>query len=425
MTAPDVDYFFGRGPKGLLYDAHRSRMAKLLYVILDERAGSKGVCWPGRKALANQLACGLTAVDRAIEELVEARYLTVKRRHHDSSLYYLRPIPLESIPPDGDSLGGVNPTFQESIPLLDESIPLFDESIPPGNSLIRPIENETHQKRDSLGSRSNGAFGSSPISPSPELHLLSSSSEDTGETLQNFDDEEATPQPKPSKKSKSEPKPRSKSQSDPELANELATTLAKADPAIVQDLFESWASTGEGKFPPSPERLGYIARALEWGYPVEDVRAALVGWVHDDWKDRPTNKDVSILLRDHGQVEKFRDLKRNAPMTNEEYEAAESAKRLEPYKPPEYSESTNRLVERIKSANPQYRPAEVVLPAKPEPPSRPFRTTNSMAEARKNKYLVPHGFTRDCPCGEPSGSAPIHNPPLPDWWKREQELANA
>ena len=127
-------------------------------------------------------------------------------------------------------------------------------------------------------------------------------SADTGQTLRNFDSDESVPaQPsKPKVAKASKPK------------QELVDALAKADPAVVQDLFDSWAETGKGKSHPSDERLGLIARALvDWSFPVEDVRDALTGWVSDPWEERERFKDVRYLLGSVEKVETFRDLKRN------------------------------------------------------------------------------------------------------------------
>ena len=81
----------------------------------------------------------------------------------------------------------------------------------------------------------------------------------------------------------------------------------------MDDLFNAWALTGIGNSHPSEERLAYIALALDWGFPVEDVRDALRGWIEDDWQDRPKFKDIKYLLGSVEAVEKFRDLKRNPP----------------------------------------------------------------------------------------------------------------
>ena len=310
------DYYFSIIPEALL-DAPISSKAYHLYGILDRYAGENRLAFPARKTLAKRLRCSLSTVDRAIDELVAAGFLTVKRSYRSDggkrpSLYILHT--------QGADLthGGDSPELaHRDGPDLTHT---HGADLAPGDGAVLTHLNESHIEREREETEPEGMESQADcvgsVVPSPGLQLLSSQPEDSGETLRDFSDEATTPrdlpQPERSRTSKPKAKPKLRPKSQPD--HELADALAKADLVIVQELFETWAETGKGKSHPSDERLGLIARALvDWGFPAEDVRDALTGWVNDPWEDRPRFKDVKYLLGSVEKVEAFRDLKRNPP----------------------------------------------------------------------------------------------------------------
>src|ERR1700753_3139148 len=61
-------------------------------------------------------------------------------------------------------------------------------------------------------------------------------------------------------------------------------------------------------FPPCSSAKSRFQIMLAEGYTEEDLIAAALGWVNDPWPERRHNNALAILLRDGGQVEKFRGL---------------------------------------------------------------------------------------------------------------------
>jgi DNA-binding transcriptional ArsR family regulator len=85
-----------------------------------------------------------------------------------------------------------------------------------------------------------------------------------------------------------------------------------------QCVFEAWTSTlaAQDGCRLTGDRRRVIRARLAEGYTVEDLMAAVRGWINDPWPERPRHNDLTTLLRDGGQVEKFRELQRNPPPKN-------------------------------------------------------------------------------------------------------------
>jgi hypothetical protein len=81
----------------------------------------------------------------------------------------------------------------------------------------------------------------------------------------------------------------------------------------IEDLavFNDWAATIDRPRQFTPPRQRVIQARRREGYLQADLLDAAVGWQNDGWADRPQQNDLTILFRDGGQVEKFRDLQRN------------------------------------------------------------------------------------------------------------------
>jgi hypothetical protein len=79
-------------------------------------------------------------------------------------------------------------------------------------------------------------------------------------------------------------------------------------------IYENWLQS----LPPGTKReltdaRARVIRARLKRYPPEDVMDAARGWVNDPWEERANQNDLTILLRNDQQCEKFRDLWRNGP----------------------------------------------------------------------------------------------------------------
>jgi len=83
-------------PEGLILDPAVSDRAVRLWCRLDRYAGNDEAAYPTRETLSIELDCGRGSVDRARNELVEAGWLEVTRRHGGSDLYTVL-----STPPEG------------------------------------------------------------------------------------------------------------------------------------------------------------------------------------------------------------------------------------------------------------------------------------------------------------------------------------
>ena len=60
-------------------DSELDSTAKLVAYALSTFMDRRGVCWPGRAALAQRTSSGLTTVDRAVARLEKQRWLAVER----------------------------------------------------------------------------------------------------------------------------------------------------------------------------------------------------------------------------------------------------------------------------------------------------------------------------------------------------------
>lgn len=104
--------------------------------------------------------------------------------------------------------------------------------------------------------------------------------------------------------------------------NEKKKDLSSDVPADVAEVFSVWLeATGKDQ---ERTKLDKKRRArIEWAlksYPKADVLDAVVGWrnspFHSGRNDRgATWNELTLLLRDSTQLERFRDLARNAPLT--------------------------------------------------------------------------------------------------------------
>lgn len=83
------------------------------------------------------------------------------------------------------------------------------------------------------------------------------------------------------------------------------------DDEVARTVFAAWVgSTGRSDCKLTEGRRAKIRARSREGYPLADLVDAVRGWKHDPWPERPRNNDITQLLRDGSQVEKFRDLER-------------------------------------------------------------------------------------------------------------------
>ncbi|HLW78184.1 MAG TPA: hypothetical protein VKU44_01170 [Terriglobia bacterium] len=77
-------------------------------------------------------------------------------------------------------------------------------------------------------------------------------------------------------------------------------------------IFDAWVGSlpgaSQGCCQLTKARREAIRARLAENYTEEDLIAAVRGWVNDPWPERRRHNELAILLRDGGQVEKFRGL---------------------------------------------------------------------------------------------------------------------
>lgn len=86
----------------------------------------------------------------------------------------------------------------------------------------------------------------------------------------------------------------------------------------MQAVFDAWltSTARTSRTVLSPKRRRLIVAALK-AYPLDDVLAAVDGWRFSPFHrgenvSRTVYNDLTVLLRDAGQIEKFRDLRHQA-----------------------------------------------------------------------------------------------------------------
>ncbi len=81
---------------GSIYaDGSLSHRAKVVYMYLCDRSGSKAMCWPGIKTVAADLKLSRSTVKRALNELADKGYIEKAARYRSngsstSNLYILK-----------------------------------------------------------------------------------------------------------------------------------------------------------------------------------------------------------------------------------------------------------------------------------------------------------------------------------------------
>lgn len=82
-----------------------------------------------------------------------------------------------------------------------------------------------------------------------------------------------------------------------------------------EQVFDAWVETlpDNGGRPHlfNDKRRSKVRARRRDGYPLQDLLDAVRGWKYDKWEERWKNNDLAVLLRDGGQLEKFRDMYRN------------------------------------------------------------------------------------------------------------------
>lgn len=64
----------------VIFDTALSPAARLVYMALDDYAGSKGKAWPHQSTLAKRIGMSIGWVNKALRELASAGYVAVRRR---------------------------------------------------------------------------------------------------------------------------------------------------------------------------------------------------------------------------------------------------------------------------------------------------------------------------------------------------------
>ena len=79
----------------------------------------------------------------------------------------------------------------------------------------------------------------------------------------------------------------------------------------VRSVFDAWVTATGHKACKLDAKRTRVIRARLADYPLEDLLDAVRGWERDPWEGRRAQNEIAILLRDGGNLEKFRDLWRN------------------------------------------------------------------------------------------------------------------
>lgn len=129
-----ADDYFAIIPEKVLY-ADISHIAVRIYGVLRRHADQTGSCYPGRARIAKLAHTSSSSVDRAIQELVEHRFITVHhRRNPDNPQHMLsNRYVIHSTPPAHDH----TPTVGDDTPL-----PLVGTPPPASDEVTIAIEPE-------------------------------------------------------------------------------------------------------------------------------------------------------------------------------------------------------------------------------------------------------------------------------------------
>lgn len=117
--------------------------------------------------------------------------------------------------------------------------------------------------------------------------------------------------------------PRSRSEGTNPRAQETNPRAVGTNPRRVlapqvQEVFDAWLST----LAPGTQRdltpaRAKVIRARLADSPLDELLDAVRGWTNDPWPERATQNDLTILLRNRQQVEKFRDLHRGLSLSQQ------------------------------------------------------------------------------------------------------------
>jgi hypothetical protein len=91
----------------------------------------------------------------------------------------------------------------------------------------------------------------------------------------------------------------------------VISPIGESRESDVDQVWEAWVtSTGRTGCKLDSKRRRVIKARLA-AFPLADVIDAVRGWERDPWDGRRQNNEITLLLRDAGQLEKFRDYERN------------------------------------------------------------------------------------------------------------------
>ena len=124
MTEIRSDVYFAIVPEWVILSDVSSNAVRL-YAILNRYANSQGHAWPSRKTLADAMKCSTATVDRARDELVEIRAMTVIPRKTDagdptSNLYILHTAPVDTVDKSSPVMKGMGIREETGIRTRDD-----------------------------------------------------------------------------------------------------------------------------------------------------------------------------------------------------------------------------------------------------------------------------------------------------------------
>lgn len=282
------------------------------YVALRSYADGTGLCWPRAKKVATRAGLSIRTTEKSLSRLRDLGLITSSQRFAGAAIVgctyqfaMSRPAPTTlltsptaelagtpSLPaaPPGHLGGTPRQPLTPGTAHLDGGVPAIS-AVPPVSS----VRNVVEETREPITELTNEEI-SDPISAA---------------AASDVDQEDPAPPPPAEERAPAKRVRVAKARritwsegEDPE------TVPAEKYEDLVQLTFKTWAdSKGGSRAKLDAKRRKAIDSALA-DYPAQDVLDAVAGWRNDDWADRPRYNDLTILLRNAGQIEKFRDLNR-------------------------------------------------------------------------------------------------------------------
>jgi hypothetical protein len=139
--------WYARIPRDVMSSQGLSLLAKLVYVVLEARAGKKRECWPSLKRIAVDVGRKRTSVHKALKELERSHLIEIVSRPGRSSLFRLNTEDLAQQPVQDSERVGIQDSERDP-----DGKPNGGGS---GNRTQKPLK-ETHNTKPSIDGGDEG-----------------------------------------------------------------------------------------------------------------------------------------------------------------------------------------------------------------------------------------------------------------------------